>query len=102
MATFAVIAAGFFIGAARGIFSLLISAIVLAVVTFVVYASEGVIRAGICAIGWVFVLDAGFVVAIAASALAPSPLSKYLPIPRRNEKKMRRNSAYGEVSRPRG
>jgi len=100
MTTFVFLAAGVLIGARRGTYTLLISGVAVAIVTFAGSASEGLSRAFVRCIGSVFVLDAGFILAIAASVL----LQKHLPNFTSQDEagKARGNDAYGGTSRPRG
>lgn len=102
MAVFAVFVAGVFVGATRGVFSLLALGIAIAVVVFASSTNVGWIWACVQALEWVLVLDAGFIVAMVASIIAPRLLSKVRPPPREEGGEAQRTRAYGDVSRPRG
>lgn len=71
MVIFAVFAAGFFIGAVRGVFSLAILQIAVCAVAFVGTWSAGFVAACEHSLEMGMALVAGFLVALVASALSP-------------------------------
>jgi hypothetical protein len=102
MATFAVFATGFFVGATRGVFSLLISGIVVAVATFASSISEGIIWACVRCLEWVLIVNFGFIVAAVVSVLAPNILSLHRPTLRGGTPRRAETTPTVDASRPRG